>query len=135
MPDKTANSHWLCSLDLEIKIAFSLGFPGVVAQQYRIHLPTRETQFQLWRPERSPREGNGNPLQYSCLGKFHGQRSLAGYTPQGHKELDTWRLNHNKLNFGTGTVRKCSARIIYSQTVVHYTLSFYILLAHHIPSR
>ena len=23
-------------------------------------------------------EGNGNPLQYSCPGKSHGQRSLAG---------------------------------------------------------
>ena len=22
-------------------------------------------------------------------GKFHGQRSLAGYSPRGHKELDT----------------------------------------------
>ena len=27
---------------------------------------------------RSPREGNGNPLQYSCLEKSHGQRSLVG---------------------------------------------------------
>ena len=26
----------------------------------------------------SPRVGNGNPLQYSCLGKSHGQRILAG---------------------------------------------------------
>ena len=25
--------------------------------------------------------GNGNPLRYSCLGKSHGQRSLAGYNP------------------------------------------------------
>ena len=28
--------------------------------------------------ERSPGEGNGNPLQYSCLEKSHGQRSLVG---------------------------------------------------------
>ena len=34
----------------------------------------------------SPGVGNGNPLQYSCLGKSHGQRSLAGYSPCGHKE-------------------------------------------------
>ena len=34
---------------------------------------------------RSPREGNGNPLQYSCLEKSHGQRSLAGYSPWGHR--------------------------------------------------
>ena len=30
---------------------------------------------------RSPREGHGNPLQYSCLENLHGQRSLAGYSP------------------------------------------------------
>ena len=38
---------------------------------------------------RSPGEGNGNPLQYSCLEKPHGPRSLAGYNPWGRKELDT----------------------------------------------
>ena len=30
---------------------------------------------------RFPREGNGNQLQYSCLGN-HGQRSLVGHSPQ-----------------------------------------------------
>ena len=30
---------------------------------------------------RSPGEGHGNPLQYSCLENPHGQRSLAGYSP------------------------------------------------------
>ena len=33
--------------------------------------------------------GNGNPLQYSCLEKFHGQRSLAGYSLRGCKQSDT----------------------------------------------
>ena len=28
--------------------------------------------------ERPPGEGNGNPLQYSCLENPHGQRSLEG---------------------------------------------------------
>ena len=32
---------------------------------------------------RSPGDGHDNPLQYSCLGNFHGQRSLAGYSPCG----------------------------------------------------
>ena len=35
---------------------------------------------------RSPREGNSNPPQYSCLEKFHGHRSLAGCSPWGLKE-------------------------------------------------
>ena len=37
---------------------------------------------------RSPGEGHGNPLQYSCLETPHGQRSLVGYSPRGSKELD-----------------------------------------------
>ena len=37
---------------------------------------------------RSPGGGHGNPLQYSCLKNPHGQRSLAGCSPQGHKESD-----------------------------------------------
>ena len=38
--------------------------------------------------ERSPGEGNGNPLQYSCLENSMERRSLAGYGPWGHKESD-----------------------------------------------
>ena len=38
---------------------------------------------------RSPGEGYGNPLQYSCPENPHGQRSLAGYSPWVCKELDT----------------------------------------------
>ena len=30
---------------------------------------------------RSPGEGHGNPLQYSCLENPHGQRSLGGSSP------------------------------------------------------
>ena len=37
---------------------------------------------------RSLGEGNGNPLQYFLPGELHGQRSLASYSPWGHKELD-----------------------------------------------
>ena len=37
---------------------------------------------------RSPGEGNGSPLQYSCLENPHGQRSLAGNSPEGLKESD-----------------------------------------------
>ena len=38
---------------------------------------------------RSPGEGNGYPLQYSCLEYLHGLNDLAGYNPWGHKESDT----------------------------------------------
>ena len=38
---------------------------------------------------RSPGGGNGNPLQYFLPRESHGQRSLEGYHPWGHKESDT----------------------------------------------
>ena len=31
----------------------------------------------------------GSPLLYSCLENPHGQRSVAGYSPEGRKESDT----------------------------------------------
>ena len=37
---------------------------------------------------RSPGEGNGYPLQYSCL-ENPLDRCLMGYSPRGHKESDT----------------------------------------------
>ena len=38
---------------------------------------------------RFPGIGNDNPLQFFLPEKFHGQRSLVGYSPWGCKELDT----------------------------------------------
>ena len=34
---------------------------------------------------RSPGEGNGQPTPAFMPGEFHGQRSLGGYSPWGHK--------------------------------------------------
>ena len=43
---------------------------------------------------RSPGGRYGNLLQHSCLEDPHGQRSLEGYSPWGHKESDmTERLS------------------------------------------
>ena len=37
---------------------------------------------------RTPGGGQGNPLQYSCLEKPHGQRSPVGYSPWGRRGSD-----------------------------------------------
>ena len=61
---------------------------------------------------RYPGGGHGNPLQYSCLENPHGQRSLAGYSPWGRKELDmTERLStacstEANMGFSGGSVVK-----------------------------
>ena len=49
---------------------------------------------------RSPGEGYGNLLQYSCLENPHGQRSLAGYSPEGHKESDTTKKLSKQVYIG-----------------------------------
>ena len=55
----------------------------------------------------SPGEGNGGPLQYSCLEKSHGQRSLVGCSPWGCKEPDvTERLTH------THTAHECNTLLV-----------------------
>ena len=49
---------------------------------------------------RSPGGGHGNLPQYSCLENPHGQRSLVGYSPWGHKESDTpEQLSTHKLDW------------------------------------
>ena len=49
---------------------------------------------------RSLKGGRGNPLQHSCLENPHGQRSLTGYSPWGHKESDMteWRSLYTALD-------------------------------------
>ena len=39
------------------------------------------------------------PTALFFSGKFHGQRSLVGYNPWGHKELDTTKQLTQKLTF------------------------------------
>ena len=53
--------------------------------------------------ERAPGEGNGNPLQLFWPGEFHGQRSLAGYSPWGHK-----RVGHNLVTKHNTRSQCCS---------------------------
>ena len=38
--------------------------------------------------ERCPGKGNGNPLQYSCLGNLMNRGAWEGHSPQGFKESD-----------------------------------------------
>ena len=50
---------------------------------------------------RSPGEGNGNPFQYPCLEEFHGQKSLAGYSPWVCKEsamTERLTLKHRSIH-------------------------------------
>ena len=61
----------------------------------------RETWVQSLSQEDPPGEGNGNPLQYSCLENPSDRwKSLIGYSPWGCKESNTTkRLHFHQLMF------------------------------------
>ena len=62
---------------------------------------------------RSPGEGNSNPLQYSCHGKFHGQGSLAGYSPcviKSQTRVSTHASTHAHGLFKECRQRTCSRK-------------------------
>ena len=59
------------------------------------------------------REGNGSPLQYSCLEKSHGRRKPVGCGPWGHKESDMSERLHFHFSLscfgeGNGNPPHCS---------------------------
>ena len=61
----------------------------LVAQTVKSPPATQESQvWSLGWEERSPEEGKWLPTLVSSPGEFHG-RSLAGYSPWGHKESDS----------------------------------------------
>ena len=54
-----------------------------------------------------------NPLQYSCLENPHGQRSLVGYSPCGHKKSDTTeQLNTTQHSTGLKQEREYTENYI-----------------------
>ena len=80
------------------------------------------------RSGRPPGEGNGNLLQYSSLEISHGQRSLAGYSPWGHKESDTTDHGHGHTHTHTNThvhthaqmhTRACAHMCTHAHTCTH----------------
>ena len=71
-----------------------LSVASLVAQMVKNLPAVQETQS-----KRFPGEGNGNPPVF-LSGESHGQRSLGGYSPWGHKELDmTEQLTLSHLKF------------------------------------
>ena len=53
------------------------------------NLPTKQETQVLSLGQEVPLERERLPTSVFLPGEFHGQRSLAGYSPWGHKELDT----------------------------------------------
>ena len=88
------DTKWVIAIRILVPIDLPGGFPnGSAGKEYTCSAGDMGL-IPGWR--RSPGEGSGNPLQYSCLEIPRDRRNLAGYSPWGCKELDTTENNNNK---------------------------------------
>ena len=72
--------------------------------------------------------GHVNPLQYSYLENPHGQRSLVGYSPWGHKELDTteqFSLTHSLQYYEDSLLHWSESSFGFSITSYRKTQTFW----------
>ena len=76
------------NLKKEKESACSMGDPGSIPESGR-----------------SPGEGNGHPLQYSCLENPHGQRSLVGQIVHGVAKSQT-RLSDSQVCSAASLLRR-----------------------------
>ena len=76
-------------------LALNWGSQGLPCwlRRYRICLQCRRPGFDPW-IGKIPCRRAWQPTPVLLPGESHGQRSLAGYSPWGHKEWDTERLTH-----------------------------------------
>ena len=79
-----------------MKITSALHVPRWLRQK-RIHLKCWRPGFDLWVGKISWRRA-WQPTLLFLPGKPHGQRSLAGYSPWGCKELDTTEVTNTFTN-------------------------------------
>ena len=68
-------------------LLFSGGSNGLKKKK-KNHLQCRRTGSDLWL-RKIPWRRDWLPTPVFLPGEFHGQKSLVGYNPWGHKELDT----------------------------------------------
>ena len=91
-----------------------IGKGQVSIQSQRKAMPKNiQTTTQLHSFHMLAGEGNSNPLQYFCLEKSHGWRSLVGYSPWGREELDMTEQPHfyfslSCIREGNGNPLQCS---------------------------
>ena len=62
-----------------------MGFCGGLVVK---NLPAKRCRFDPW-VRKIPWRRKGQPTPVFMSGEYHGQKSLEGYNPEGHKESDT----------------------------------------------
>ena len=79
-------------------------FPWLCGKESTCHCRRfKRNRFNSW-VRKSLWSRNWQPAKVFLPGKLHGQRSLAGYSPWGHKELDTTEHAHPQSKLHVVTV-------------------------------
>ena len=89
-------ASWLVTLRSSLSAPFSLfaGFPGSAVVK---NPPAMQETWDTWVTslgQKTPWRRKWWPTSVFLPGESHGQRSLAGYSPWGHKESDTPENTH-----------------------------------------
>ena len=71
---------------MELRVSGALGFPA--GSDGKESVCNARDLGSIPGLGKSPGGGHGNPLQYFCLEKSHGHRSLEGCCPRGRKKSD-----------------------------------------------
>ena len=115
----THESLWHASYFVFTSLTFgSQGFPGSsdgksVCQQ------CGRPGFDPW-VRKIPWRRQWQPTPVFLPGKFHGRRSLVGYSPQSHKESDTTEQLHFQFNFKFWYTSRYTLHIIWFRSRVNH---------------
>ena len=115
----THESLWHASYFVFTSLTFgSQGFPGSsdgksVCQQ------CRRPGFDPW-VRKIPWRRQWQPTPVFLPGKFHGRRSLVGYSPRSHKESDTTEQLHFQFNFKFWYTSRYTLHIIWFRSRVNH---------------
>ena len=102
----------------------SNSWDSLVAQMVKRLPATRETGFNLW-VGKIPWRRKWQSTPVLMPGKFHGWRSLMGYSPWGHKESDTTeRLHFTNSCYQVKFTNNFSICLITSQWDLEYALEW-----------
>ena len=104
-------SNLACTHTLEVE-----GLPWQLSSK-EPNCQCRRHRFSLW-IRRIPWSKKWQPTPGFLPGKFHGQRSLAGYSPCGHKEWDT--TEQLTLSLSTKAIAVLISTVIISFLVLHF---------------
>ena len=83
-----------------------------VLPDVQVHQPVKQAtcEFDPW-VRKTPWRRKWQPTPVVLPGKFHGQRSLVGYSPWGREESDMTECKHTRVKRHSSTQNSCTKNV------------------------